>query len=195
MHYRFLYIIQVLLAVLIFQSNAIYADDISVTITNTHPGETDGYIILNIEGGTEPYQFLWVGPDGFTSTEKNIYYLAPGEYCVTVTDFYCGVATICAVVTDGDIVTIENNAFQNITVYPNPFTEIVTINFNALEYGNYVYRLFNAFGEIVYETNREVYISREVTVLEIGTELSSGIFLLQIIAPGGNKLQTSLIRM
>ncbi|MDI1355199.1 MAG: choice-of-anchor L domain-containing protein [bacterium] len=49
-------------------------------------GYSDAAIILNTEGGTTGYSYLWSGPLGFTSTAQNQTGLAAGAYSVVVTD-------------------------------------------------------------------------------------------------------------
>jgi gliding motility-associated-like protein len=48
-------------------------------------GENSGSINLEVEGGTENYQFSWVGPS-YTSANQNISNLVSGMYSLTVTD-------------------------------------------------------------------------------------------------------------
>ncbi|WP_245802786.1 PKD domain-containing protein [Cyclobacterium lianum] len=50
------------------------------------PGQTDGSIELEISGGEGALSYLWTGPNGFESSEKDIYNLAPGQYQFIVTD-------------------------------------------------------------------------------------------------------------
>jgi len=47
---------------------------------------SNGSINLSVNGGDDPYTYLWTGPNGYTSTNKNISSLAPGTYTVTITD-------------------------------------------------------------------------------------------------------------
>ncbi|MGB5025628.1 MAG: T9SS type A sorting domain-containing protein, partial [Saprospiraceae bacterium] len=47
---------------------------------------TDGSITINVSGGLGQYYYKWTGPDGFTSTEKDLMSIKKGNYCVTVTD-------------------------------------------------------------------------------------------------------------
>ncbi len=55
------------------------------------PNCKNGSIDLTVTGGFGSYCYEWEGPGGFSSTDKNIYSLAPGEYRLTVTDALCGV--------------------------------------------------------------------------------------------------------
>jgi gliding motility-associated-like protein len=47
---------------------------------------TNGSIVLNASGGSDPLTYEWSGPGGFTATDPNISNLGTGEYCVTITD-------------------------------------------------------------------------------------------------------------
>ncbi len=49
-------------------------------------GGNTGSIVLNVAGGTGQYTFSWTGPDGYTSTDRNIDELYAGEYTVVITD-------------------------------------------------------------------------------------------------------------
>ncbi len=49
-------------------------------------GASDGYIKLTIHGGSGNYTYLWVGPDGYLTTTKDISGLKAGLYTCTVTD-------------------------------------------------------------------------------------------------------------
>lgn len=49
-------------------------------------GGDDGSISISIEGGSGSYTFNWTGPDGYTSSQKDISGLKAGSYTCTVTD-------------------------------------------------------------------------------------------------------------
>jgi hypothetical protein len=47
----------------------------------------NGQIQIKVQGGSDTENSIsWTGPDGFTSTNTNLYNLGVGEYCVTVSD-------------------------------------------------------------------------------------------------------------
>ncbi len=47
----------------------------------------NGSIDLTVNGGNDPYVYLWSGPNGYTATTQDITGLMPGFYSATVTDF------------------------------------------------------------------------------------------------------------
>lgn len=49
-------------------------------------GSSDGSIALSVSGATPPYTYGWSGPNGFSSTDEDIFGLGAGLYTVTVTD-------------------------------------------------------------------------------------------------------------
>lgn len=58
-----------------------------------------GFINVSVAGGVPPYSYSWTGPNGFTSSDRDIYDLLGGTYNLTVTDdngceaFYSGLVT------------------------------------------------------------------------------------------------------
>ncbi|MGB6035630.1 MAG: gliding motility-associated C-terminal domain-containing protein, partial [Cryomorphaceae bacterium] len=59
--------------------------DITPTITPETCGDAlDGSISLDIANVAEPFTVSWVGPDGFTSNDEDIFNLAAGTYTYTV---------------------------------------------------------------------------------------------------------------
>ena len=61
--------------------------DIVVDVFPTKDKDESGKIyVQNVTGGTAPYSYLWTGPNGFTSTDKDIFNLKDGLYQLTVTD-------------------------------------------------------------------------------------------------------------
>jgi gliding motility-associated-like protein len=49
-------------------------------------GDSNGSININVSGGRGPYTYVWTGPEGFTSSNKDLNALFSGEYQVLVTD-------------------------------------------------------------------------------------------------------------
>ncbi len=49
-------------------------------------GDANGSIEVSILSGTPAYQYVWTGPDGFSSTDSSIYQLKAGDYTLHVED-------------------------------------------------------------------------------------------------------------
>ena len=49
-------------------------------------GQPTGAIAINVVGGTAPYNYAWTGPNGFTSSNKDLDAIAAGTYNLVVTD-------------------------------------------------------------------------------------------------------------
>ncbi len=65
-------------------------DAIDVTFTVVDVlcfGESSGSIATAVTGGTSPYTYAWIGPDGYSSADPNPAGLAAGTYDLTITDF------------------------------------------------------------------------------------------------------------
>jgi gliding motility-associated-like protein len=80
---------------------------------NSHCGQPDGSATVNATGGTPPYTYLWQG--GGTASVKNN--LAPGQYCVTVTDANNCTATTCVTVGNTPGVTASIVSFTSPTCF------------------------------------------------------------------------------
>ena len=75
-------------------------------------GGTDGSINLIFEGGTPPITISWTGPDGFTSLDEDLFNLAAGEYCVTLTDDNNCSENECITLTEPAAISIALVAFE-----------------------------------------------------------------------------------
>ncbi len=70
------------------------------SVTNAYycDAKPTGAIDLTVQGGYTPYTYLWNSSTGFSSDTEDISNLKEGTYCVTVTDKFCGEASLCVVV-------------------------------------------------------------------------------------------------
>lgn len=103
-------------------------DDIDVIhITDT---EEYGSIAVTIYGGTEPYEFQWIGPNAFESTAQNLNNLASGCYSLIVTDANeCVLLSDEICVEDQSTATGELKYSNQIKVFPNPASDYVKFEF------------------------------------------------------------------
>lgn len=88
-------------------------------VTNAENG-SNGAIIITIEGGVEPYSYLWNNGDQDNLND----FIGQGIHTCVVTD-----ANGCTFTYEGNIidVNIEENIDQNISVFPVPASEVLFI--------------------------------------------------------------------
>lgn len=82
------------------------------------PGNT-GIIQIEVCGGAPPYTYSWVGPNGFSSTSKNLDSLDEGTYTITVTDCYGLTETEEVTLTEPEDMTIEVSTVNSTIVSGN----------------------------------------------------------------------------
>ena len=65
-------------------------DSLEITLTDlvnaTCNTSSDGSILIETSGGTEPYNFEWAGPDGFESSDESLVFVNPGIYNINLVD-------------------------------------------------------------------------------------------------------------
>ena len=116
-------------------------DIVSSQIGADH-GLDDGFIFINVSGGTPSYNYDWSNGE----TTKNIEDLPFGAYTVTVTDFV-GCTNSNTFLVD-DVTTVGQITDESIiSFYPNPFTEWVNIETNE----NWEISVWNITGAMVAE--------------------------------------------
>jgi hypothetical protein len=108
---------------------------LTTTVTNAGCGIA-GAISLAVQGGTAPYTYQWLGPNGFAATTKDLSNLAAGLYTVTVTD-----AAQCSATAQATITTTMTDTTPPVVVAAGFETSLVngtrTIIAADIDYGSY----------------------------------------------------------
>jgi hypothetical protein len=165
-----------LLSLIIITTITAKADDLNAIVTNTTPGSSVGAINLTVSGGTAPYTYSWSGPGGSLGTSEDISNLPVGTYTVTVTDKYCGIATLTVKITDsptGISGIDENNV---ITLAPNPVDNQLIIRSGAL-LQNVSIRLMNINGKLMQSEENLNGTNLTVDV----SALSAGVYFVEVV--------------
>ncbi|NOQ74748.1 MAG: T9SS type A sorting domain-containing protein [Crocinitomix sp.] len=150
-----------------------FAADLEAVVTESDPGESTGGISLDVTGGVAPFVFDWTGPGGFSSTAEDLTDLEAGTYSVTVTDNYCGIATLEVVVTNGDHTSIKEEMPFEISLYPNPTNGLLNIQ-SSVPVDIVVY---NVVGEIILS-------AKNATQIDLGNQ-PRGIYMVQLTSDKG----------
>lgn len=173
---RFLFIAGIML----FATSNTFAENLEASVTDADEGTENGEIDLTISGGAAPFILSWSGPDGFSSEEEDLFDLAPGTYTVTVTDAWCGVATLDVVVEekidDPGVGIQEVDAFD-LTIYPNPTNGMVYFT-SEFQMDVIVY---NALGEALFN-------KKAVQSIDLSNE-PAGVYMLKVTSTEGTVIR------
>lgn len=124
--------------------------DLQYTITHeSTPGAGDGSITTTITGTTGPYTYNWAGGP----TTPDYTGLNAGVYVLTVTDALgCSETHLITIGVASSLADAANNLLE-VTVFPNPATEIVEIKLNkAIEMD--LFRLYDSQGRLVFQQGK-----------------------------------------
>ncbi|MFI5172801.1 MAG: T9SS type A sorting domain-containing protein [Chitinophagales bacterium] len=163
-----------------FLSGKLFADDVTATIVNANTGLDNGSISLTLSAGIAPFTFSWTGPGGFTSTDQDINDLAPGEYCVTVTDNFCGVATVCAIVEEEPFNSIDDPLLSNYMVYPNPFNSEITISVSPSTDDEFTFIISDIHGKEIVKKVIHLSAGDQNVLLNLPSPIAMGSYRLSI---------------
>ena len=173
----------------------VLADDLSVSITNSTAGLNNGAIDLTVDGGVAPYLFQWTGPNGYSSSDEDIASLEPGEYCVTVTDLYCGTASLCVVVEEDVASGMVNHQMSTLSVYPNPFCKEFSIVFDSQEQGEHLFYLYDLSGKVVWIEPRTLALGMNACHFLLTEDIAAGRYELIVRDKKGSNLQEGVVRI
>ena len=171
------------------------ADDLTASITNATVGLNNGAVDLSVNAGVTPYTFAWTGPGGFTSFDEDITDLAVGEYCVTVTDSYCGVAVLCVTVEEDIASGTEDMISFSLTVFPNPFSGEFNIVCNSPSSGEYVFTLYDLTGKSVWTEKRTLVMGPNTRYFILQNDIAEGRYEIVISDDHGTILSRSIVRI
>lgn len=150
-----------------------FAADLEATVIDSELGESIGEIDLDVNAGVAPFEFNWTGPDGFSSTDEDLSGLISGTYTVTVTDLYCGMATLEVEVENAAQSSIEEETIFRLSVYPNPTTGMLYLSSN--EQLDII--VYNVMGE-------KVLVAKNVTEIDLSGN-PAGIYMVQATSAKG----------
>ncbi|NOQ74861.1 MAG: T9SS type A sorting domain-containing protein, partial [Crocinitomix sp.] len=134
--------------------------DSIITVTITHP-EIDVTVnqdlnILTAEMVGASYQWLdcdldyapIIGETGIVFTAE-----ISGNYAVEITDSECIDTSNCFEVTISDVSLNEFKNTHIIKCYPNPATDLLSVELSEIPNSNYTIRIINLMGQVIYSEN------------------------------------------
>lgn len=124
----------------------------------------NGFIILEPEGGTPPYEFLWEGPNQYVSIVQNPTNLVAGTYFLTITDQHECEEFLTAAV---DFVSANSHVdelLSEIHISPNPSTSHLIIDLSETTISELDVTVYAQDGKRVWNqkiSNRKSFICNE----------------------------------
>lgn len=118
--------------------------EIVIVITETQaevPGESDGFIKVDVEGGTPPYSYSWRKNNLEVSSEKDLVNFPSSQYDLVVTDSNGCEKTLSTFI---DVASNQIEIDEILKVYPNPFASRLVIKGTD---SSYSYNLTNVMGQ------------------------------------------------
>ncbi|NOQ73522.1 MAG: T9SS type A sorting domain-containing protein [Crocinitomix sp.] len=129
----------------------------------------DGAINLTVTGGTSPYLFDWdTDGTGDFDDDEDLVALTGGTYAVVVQDDIGCTESLDVVV--GSSVSVDQLEKLALSIYPNPTTDLLTIEFE----GSYNYELVTVNGDILFTGTAK---NKQTLSLE---DQASGVYFLKV---------------
>ncbi|MDX2361406.1 MAG: T9SS type A sorting domain-containing protein [Crocinitomicaceae bacterium] len=115
------------------------------SFTNATSGNSDGTATATANGGSPNYTYLWDDLAGQTTAMATG--LPVGTYICTITDAN-GCSFVLTVMIEDDA-SLLDQVFGNISISPNPSSDVFNITFNQAIGGNTTLEVLNMIGQVV----------------------------------------------
>jgi hypothetical protein len=134
----------------------------TITANNTNPGVTYQWVDCN--NSNSPIA---------TETNQSFTAAANGSYAVIVTENSCSATSVCSVIST---LGLESNNFENtILVYPNPFSENITLKLGK-GYSKININIKNVLGQIIQKKSYN-----NLSIINFDIIGSTGMYFIEII--------------
>lgn len=161
---------------------------ITVSVSTEISGEKYS-AILNVAGGVTPYTFVLNNANEQTNT--TIPNLSPGNYALVVKDKNSCLKNTSFSIASPTPVNETETQFESLSVYPNPATNNVNINFALKDNKTVKVELFDLSGQSIFQDEYQDIRDKQ-TSIDLSA-LASGTYLLKFGLPEGNTFRKIII--
>lgn len=159
-------------------------EEISIIEMTTQNIKTDTLGSISIVvNNSENYTYLWIGPNGYTNTSKNIDNLdIEGCYTLVITDILSSCSIEDSVCISKTVTNTNELSRNEVAVYPNPVKDILNIDFLSLADSEADILIYDLTGKQRIKTKK----TNTDKILKIDTQsLKLGIYILEINSLNG----------
>jgi hypothetical protein len=161
-------------------------------VNPTNSLSKNGSIDLSIFGGTPPYQITWKKSINVISTKEDLDSLTIGTYRANIIDANnCTINTQAIILTAPAVSNNEINSNYSFQVYPNPITDILTLEFNANDTHVLGWQLFDIQGVLLQKESIKLVGNHKTQI--VTNQLYSGIYFL-VVNIDGQQLIRKIIK-
>ncbi len=140
-------------------------------------GFAEGFIDINVAGGSSPYSFQWSNANGPVSADEDPFNLTEGSYSVVVTDANACSITVNNLAIITGVAELANGT--SLMVLPNPTNGIFDIRFEGLSGQKVAYSILDAQGRVL--LNKELgNITGQIIENIDGSDFASGIYHINV---------------
>lgn len=153
-------------------SPALLEASVSATDVSTDAG---GSILVEVNGGTEPYTATWSGPNQFSSSEFVLSNLNPGAYSALIED-----ANGCFTFVSATILPLgiqEGISENQVLWFPNPTSGLITFTGTIQPHQTVV--VYSAIGAIVFSTPMQQTVDL--------SGLAQGAYFIEVVKNTGER--------
>lgn len=155
------------------------AINIAGTVTDPTAAGNDGSIDVTVSGGSSPYNYSWSNG----ATTEDISGLDSGIYTIIVIDN--GACADTASFNVGGVTGINTLALEGkVNVYPNPATNLLTVEVELTQSANIEVSVYNMTGALIESHNGVEAMNHQMT-LDV-TSWASGIYSI-VVSSNGHK--------
>jgi hypothetical protein len=147
-----------------------------VEMGDSGPGNDDGYVNIEVTGGTEPYSFEWRLDGELVSEDGNLSGAEAGLYTLLVIDANGCEATVESVEVEMGV-GFEDLDSKNIqlSIFPNPAGNQISVNSNV-DLGEVRMTLYDIQGKILRQDPIQLSPAADLNI----SDLSAGVYFIQI---------------
>jgi len=146
-------------------------------------------ITITPTGGTSPYMYSYDGGSTY-STSNTFDLILAGDLQIIVEDSNgCTASTVALIVSTNDRIVVKS-----VEAYPNPFDNVLNINFESIYPSNISIEIFDMTGSLVHYIPTKKYDSKENSVKIDARNFASSIYIVKIASAGDHRY-TKVVKM